>query len=99
LDLGRVSVQLFVRPHEKPAITGRKVMRKTAENRDSEGLRLAKQQKAAEHKKWARCAQQYRTRHPNHSAWDIARHVANELKTSQKPDTIRRALRKITGKV
>jgi hypothetical protein len=98
-SLGICSIRLFVRRHEKPVITGRKVRRITADGRESEGLRLAKERKIEEYEKWAQCAQEYRTRHPNYSDWDVARHVAEQLKTSQKPDTIRKALRKISGKV
>jgi hypothetical protein len=99
LDLGELEVQAYVRPHEKPASIGRRVQRKTAENRDSEGLKLAKERKAEEYREWAECARQYRMRHRNPSGWEVARYVHRTLETVQKPDTIRRKLRKKTGKV
>lgn len=99
LEVGCIATRMQIRPLEKFVITGRKVRRKNADARDSEGLKLAKEWKAQEYELWARCAAEYRARHPKHSDWEVARYIARKLRTPQKPDTIRRKLRKITGKV
>jgi hypothetical protein len=97
--LGAATTRLEARQHEKSAFTGRKVRRIDAEGRQSEALRLAKERKQKQYTEWSQCAQEIRQRHPNLSAWDVARHVKDKLKPPQKADTIRRKLREILGKV
>ncbi len=93
IELSETAMMMTIRPHEKPAVTGRKVMRITAAGRSSEALRLAKARKAAEYKEWEEVARKYRQKHPKSSDRDIARRVAEEV--SQKFETVRHALRKI----
>lgn len=92
--LGMNVSRMAAHPHEGAAIAGYRVKRTSADGRESEGLRLAKERKQKIYDEWVQCAAQYKARHPKHSWRQVAVYVAEKLKTGQTPETIRKKLRK-----
>ncbi|MBM3789981.1 MAG: hypothetical protein FJW35_06470 [Acidobacteria bacterium] len=97
LRLATVGLRLEIRPYEPAARTGEKVRRATAKGRQSPALAAARERRHAQHLAWARYATEYRGRNPDHSANQIAAYAARHFGANF--STVKKALRKIVGKV